>query len=135
MSTTTVKKSLNQKLSQVFQVGVKLMLAGAAGVLVSTPSHAQEQAEAPQSNTPYSTPFQDDSVFAVDSNQDDAQLYDARFQEFERGRRGGRGGWVFVGCGRRSKCVDMANAAGFPYGYAGIDANVCPHDNACYGRY
>ena len=44
-------------------------------------------------------------------------------------------GWQFVGCGRRSKCVDMANRAGFPYGYAGIDANACPHDNACYGRY
>lgn len=44
-------------------------------------------------------------------------------------------GWHFVGCGRRSKCVEMANGAGFPYGYAGIDANSCPHDNACYGRY
>ena len=43
--------------------------------------------------------------------------------------------WHFVGCGRRSKCGEMANSAGFPFGYAGIDANACPHDNACYGRY
>ena len=82
------------------------------------------------------------NAFSTPMTQQDFDFLQSQSVDF-RGPGGwnpGPGGnydhsWHFVGCGRRSKCVEMANGAGFPYGYAGIDANACPHDNACYGRY
>ena len=113
-------------------------LACLATIATAAPSYAQTVDESSEST--FSTPM----------TQQDFDLLQSQSLEY-RGPGGwnpGHGGWnpghggghenhgwQLVGCGRRSKCVDMANRAGFPYGYAGIDANACPHDNACYGRY
>ena len=122
-----------------------LTLACLATIATAAPSYAQTVDESSEST--FSTPMTQQDFDLLQSQSLEYRGpggwnpghggWDPGHGGWDPGHGGGHEnhGWQFVGCGRRSKCVDMANRAGFPYGYAGIDANACPHDNACYGRY